>query len=426
MENKEATASTDFDTQTPNLNHLCKEQLARAGKTGDFDQEFINVIFQPKNEIIVNFPVKLDDGTVHIFKGYRIQHNNLLGPYKGGLRFHQDVRLDECKALAFWMSIKCSLQNLPLGGAKGGIKFNPREFSDSDVQKIADRFGQSLYKYIGPHRDIPAPDVGTNSKIMDVMTSAYRRIMKTHENAAYTGKSLIYGGSEGREEATGRGVMMCLKSYFKHLNEPMQDKTYIIQGFGNVGSFAATFLDELGMKCIGVGDHTGYYMNKGGFNINELVVHNKKNRSLKGYVETTCNKKEFFATKCNVVVLAALELQICGDDANDLNCDVIIEGANGPIDTRADDILTSKGIPVIPDVLANSGGVIVSYYEWLQNNRKEYWELEDVRTKLEKKMIKTFDLVYTHSKENNTSLRTSSYIKALRNLEYTFHLQNNF
>ncbi len=418
------------DNKRLNLNDLCQKQFEEAFRAhGGFDEKFKMSIKEPKNEIIVNFGVTLSNGAYQRFKGYRIQHNNYRGPYKGGLRFHQDVYLDECKALSAWMTIKCSLQDLPLGGAKGGIKFNPREYSEADLKLISQGFSEALYKYIGTDRDIPAPDVGSNAQIMDWMTASFQKVMKTHDNGMFTGKSLGYGGSKGRNEATGRGVASSVIRYYKNRygeDVDLNGKTFCVQGFGNVGSFTAQYLGNVGMKCVGVGDHTGYYstVNSNGFNIDKLIAFCKENRSIKGFDGSEdggsieLSKREFMAVKCDVLVLAALELQICGVEANDIRAEVVVEGANGPIDLDADKVLEARGVTVIPDVLANSGGVVVSYYEWLQNRCKEYWTLEDVRARLDYKMTDTFDKVWEQSKDKGVSMRTMSYIIALSNLEY--------
>lgn len=429
------------DNRRLNLYNLCQDQFKLAFEThGKFDNRFQMSITEPKNEIIVNFCVELTDGTYKRFKGYRIQHNNYRGPYKGGLRFHQDVYLDECKALSAWMTIKCALQELPLGGAKGGIKFNPREYCEADIKLISQGFADALYKYIGTEGDVPAPDVGSNAQVMDWMTAAYQKTLKTHDNGMFTGKSLEYGGSQGRSEATGRGVAHSILRYFANrYGEKFSPvgKTFIVQGFGNVGSHAASFLSQMGMKCVGVGDHTGYWTTTGleGFNVDNLIKYNQEHRSIKGFHLSggsggsggneggafEVDKKLFMCTKCDVVVLAALELQLCGVEAHDIRAEVIAEGANGPIDTIADKILESRGVTVLPDVLANSGGVVVSYYEWVQNKVPEQWTLDDVRKRLDFQMSKTFDEVWKMSQNlGGLSLRTTSYIKALMNLEYVY------
>jgi len=408
-----------------NLTNLYQNQLKKVSNYGNFDPDFMTNMCYPKNEIIVNFGVKMDDGTLKMFKGYRIQDNNLLGAYKGGLRFHQEVHLDECKALAFWMTIKCSLQRLPFGGSKGGVKFDPKDHSQSELKRISMEFSNRLYKYIGVDRDVPAPDMGTNSQIMDWMTAAYQKIRKTHDNGMFTGKSLKFGGCDGREEATGRGIMINLRKWFLKKNIVMKDKTYIIQGFGNVGTFASKFISQLGLKCIGIGDHTCYLHNDNGFDVVSMAKYSKENVGILGFSEgVKITKDEFFSLKTDVVIPAALELQIVKKEANNLNCRLVIEAANGPLNMEADNILRLRGIDVIPDVLANSGGVIVSYYEWLQNKSQEYWDLEEIRLKLDKRMEKTFDRVYEHAKSNDIEMRTSAFVLALENLEYYYNLMN--
>jgi glutamate dehydrogenase/leucine dehydrogenase len=312
-----------------------------------------------------------------------------------------------------------------LGGAKGGIKFDPRLYSDEDVKRVSIGFSGALYKYIGIDSDIPAPDIGTNSKIMDWMTAAVQRINRTHDNGMFTGKSLEYGGSEGRTEATGRGVGLCLQSWAHMKEVDLKGLTYIIQGFGNVGSYTAEYLDGIGMYCKGIGDHTGYYVSDNFINVKDAMEYCTKNKSLEGF-SATITKKDFFSIKCNVVVLAALELQLCGDDALDLNCDVVIEGANGPTDVEADIILENRNIDVIPDILANSGGVVVSYFEWLQNLRKEYWALNYVRDKLYHRMVSTFNRVWEYSKKNKLTMRTSAYVLSLTNLQRNYEIKYNF
>lgn len=427
---------------TTNLNDMCILQLKKAGEYGKIDPYFIEYLSHPKNEIIMNFQVEMDDGSKKIFKGYRVQHNNLLGPYKGGLRFHPIVHLDECKALACWMTLKCALQELPLGGAKGGIKFNPRDVSENELKRISMTFSNRLHKYIGVHRDIPAPDVGTNSQIMDWMTAAQKQMLKTHENGMFTGKSIAFGGSKGRGEATAAGVVHCITEWLKH-NEhlfteswrfsdsihPQTTITYIVQGFGNVGSNTANILHKLKrFKCLGVADHTGYYFCKDGLNIPEMFEYNKNNKGLKDYEKFGKNitliktKYEFFSLECDIIIPAALELQINARIAENMKCKLIVEGANGPTDVEADSILFKNGITLIPDILANSGGVIVSYHEWLQNTRKEYWNEKKVMIKLQEKMEETFNNIYEISKKHHMDMRTLSYVKAIQHLQYYYNL----
>jgi glutamate dehydrogenase (NAD(P)+) len=414
-----------------NLNQFCQEQLQKAVALGNIDTNFANILSYPKHEIIVNFPVYLENGSLQIMKGYRIQHCNLLGPYKGGLRFHPDVHLDECKALAFWMTIKCSLLKLPLGGAKGGLKINPYDYSERDLKKISKGFCKALHKYIGPNRDIPAPDMGTNSQIMDWMTASYQEINKSHNKAVFTGKSLLYNGSQGRNEATGRGLMICTREWFKRKGLSTVNSTFIVQGFGNVGSNTARLLvKELEMKCMAVGDHTAYIMDTtgNGLNIKKIIAYVKDNRVLKGYTNIDTNtvevdKIKFFSSEVDVILPAAMEMQILKEEATAINCKLIVEGANGPTNLEADDIIRSKGIDLIPDVLANAGGVVVSYCEWLQNQKYETWSIEMVIDMLEKMMCQAFDEVYTKANSDNIDKRMAAYIIAIKNLEYVYKVQ---
>lgn len=406
---------------TENLFNLVQYQIKNAFDKLNLKKELQILIENPNNEIIVNFPVKLNSGELKIFKGYRVQHSNLLGPYKGGLRFHHNVYLDECKALAFWMTIKTALHNIPFGGGKGGIKFNPREYNNEDLKKISIKFSKALANYVGEDIDIPAPDVGTNSKIMDWMTQSYLNTTNTINKGVFTGKSITFGGSEGRTEATGRGLYICLLEWAKRENISLEGKTYILQGFGNVGSNLAILLSKLGMTMIGIGDHTGYYECNEGFNVYKMLQYVKENKSLNNYnIGTNIDKTLFFSIKCDIVIPAALELQIKKEEADIIDCKMILEAANGPVDMEAENILTTKGIAIIPDILANSGGVLVSYYEWLQNRSHNYWSKEKVLEKLDNKMAILFNKVYDLSIAHNYNMRTASYYVAFNKLQSVY------
>jgi len=404
-----------------NLFELTQKQLDQALAIGEFPENFAVLLSQPRNEIIVNFPVSLDNGERRLFKGYRVQHNNTLGPYKGGLRFHQGVYLDECKALASWMTFKCSLQRLPFGGAKGGIKFNPREHSQSELERISKGFCRAMYRYIGQDKDIPAPDMGTNSQIMDWMTQMYQNISRNHQSGMFTGKSVECGGSRGREEATGTGVVICLQEWAKENNIELKGMSYVLQGFGNVGSFTAVLLSQLGMSCVGVGDHTGYRSSAEGFNVFKLKKYVKEHGSMEGYTSgESIDREEFFQLDCDVMIPAALELQIGEKEAQEIKAKVILEAANGPTNMEADLILAERGVVVIPDILANSGGVVVSYYEWLQNRRFEYWSRDEVIAKLDQKMRGTFREVSAFANKKGISLRMASYLLAIQNIHNVY------
>lgn len=409
-----------------NLNNLFQNQLNSINEIIKDDPRKVNtlnLLKTPMNEIIVNFPVKLGSGRIEIFKGYRVQHNNFRGPFKGGLRFHKIVYLDECKALAGWMTIKCSLQELPFGGGKGGIKFNPRDYNVNDLENISKSFCNAIHSYIGSDVDIPAPDIGTNSVVMDWMTSKYNERSTKRDMGVFTGKSVDCGGSKGRNEATGQGVAICIREYAKFKNMSLKGKTYIVQGFGNVGSCTAQNLNSLGMVCVGVGDYTGYYTCKEGFNIHKLKEYAAQKKCVQDYdAGEHKSKEEFFKTKCDFVIPAALELQINKETVENLDCIAIIEAANGPVTEEADTLLKERNIDVIPDVLCNSGGVVVSYYEWLQNLRYEYWDEEKIKNDLDKRMTSTFSKVFEYSQSNGCSLRQACFIIALNNLSCYYNI----
>ncbi len=408
------------DTNHQNLYELIQSQYQEALTLPDINlSEGLKIILsQPKNEIIVNFAVKLDNGETNLFKGYRVQHNNLLGPFKGGLRFNECVCLNECKALAFWMTIKCALQAIPFGGGKGGIKFNPRNYSRENIKRISKEFAKALYRYIGSDVDIPAPDMGTNSQIMDWMMYAYNSIGNSNsiDFGVFTGKSLACEGNIARSGATGKGIVICIREWAKKNNVILEGKTYILQGFGNVGFHTARILHSLGMSLIGVGDHTCYIRNPEGFNVFKLSNYSKDNTCLKGYQSEGITREEFFGIECDIVIPAALEMQITKSVALNLNCILIVEGANGPTSIKADKILKEKGIDLIPDILANSGGVIVSYLEWLANKQHTTFDEDYTNNWLEKRMVETYEKVDKISRENGITLRMASYWLALRRL----------
>lgn len=384
------------------------------------DVEAPEEYMQPQNEIIVHFSVVLESGKKQMFKGYRVQHNNNRGPYKGGLRFDTVVHLDECKALAGWMTIKCALQALPFGGAKGGIKFDPKARSQEDVIRISKAFCNAIHQYIGSDKDIPAPDIGSNSIIMDAMTKEYNQKSSRRDYGVFTGKTIAFGGSHGREAATGMGVKICLVQFAKKRNISLENKTYIVQGFGNVGSTVASLLSSIGLVCVGVGDHTGYVHSKDGLNVNALVAYVKKYGGVYGFSDCkTCEKNEFFSIETDFVIPAALEMQIDEQIASNLSsrCIAVLEAANGPTTKEGDVILEKRNISVLPDVLCNSGGVVVSYYEWLQNTSHQSWPSSKVDTMLHARMEETFNKVYDISVQQDTTFRKSAFFVALENLK---------
>jgi glutamate dehydrogenase (NAD(P)+) len=415
-----------------NLFHeTASRQFNKAADLCKLDPAVRQILSEPKNELIVNFPVRMDNDEYVLFKGYRIQHNNVLGPYKGGIRFHPDVTLDEVKALAAWMAWKTALIGIPYGGGKGGIKFDPKQHSQDELRRITRRFVHALEGNIGPDYDIPAPDVGTNAQIMDWMMDTY---LATHdsrdrevEKGVVTGKSIECGGSEGREKATGQGLVYVLERWMNDNNRFLKDNTYILQGYGNVGSHTALLMAELGAKLLAVNDETGTIFNGNGLNAKDVLKHVKTAGGVKGYTKAeSISKKDFFSIDADLFVPAALENQITVDTAPLIKASLIAEGANGPTTPQAEEILKKNGIVVLPDILASSGGVTVSYFEWLQNKRSEHWDLEEVDQRLKVLMHRAYSRVKRAKEKYNTDFRSASYIVALKLIETVYHRRGIF
>ena len=400
---------------------VVQKYLEEASKIADVPDYISTILSQPKNEIIVNFPVRMDDGSIRLFKGYRIQHNNLLGPYKGGIRYHETVTLDDIKALAAMMTWKCALMNLPLGGGKGGIKFNPNQVSRDELQRITRRFFHALGSNIGPETDVPAPDVGTDGKTMawamDTYMNTVGQLSKQAVKGVVTGKPVACGGTVGREKATGQGVVHCITEWAEEKDFDLGGCTLIVQGFGNVGSHAAVILSKLGASTIAVGDHSGYMYNPEGFNPHKLQDYVKKNRSIAGYPGgKVITREEFFKIKADIFIPAALEAQIGEEEGKALQVRLVAEGANGPCTPEGEKALLDRGIDIIPDVLANAGGVTVSYYEWVQNKRSESWTLDEVDGRLEKAMKRAYREVGELARQKKCSLRVAAYAVALQRI----------
>ncbi|HZL21611.1 MAG TPA: Glu/Leu/Phe/Val dehydrogenase [Polyangia bacterium] len=384
-----------LESSKPNPYTVALQQLDKAAAVAGTPPAVREILSQPKNEIIVNFPVRMDNGEYKMFKGYRVQHSNILGPYKGGMRYHEQVSLDEVKALASWMTYKSALHDIPFGGGKGGIKFTPRDHSAGELERITRRFTHALGANIGPEYDIPAPDVGTNGQIMVWMMDTYMNVVgfidKNANRRVVTGKTLASGGSFGRETATGQGIVHCISEWARDRRFDLNGSTFMVQGFGNVGSNAAKILARTGASLTAVGDWKGYISNPDGINCFKLTEYVLKTGSVAGYPGSrSITRAEFFATVADIFIPAALELEIGIEEAKALNVKLIVEGANGPTETAAEPILHDKKIDLIPDILANSGGVVVSYYEWLQNKRSERWDLEEVEERLAKRMKRTY------------------------------------
>ena len=402
------------------------EQFNNAADHIDLHPNIRKILSITNNEIIVNFPVKMDNGNVEIFTGYRVQHNNALGPYKGGLRYHPTVDIDAARALAMWMTWKTSLAGLPYGGAKGGIKLDPSKYSKGELERITRRFTFALGDNIGPEYDIPAPDVNTNSQTMAWMADTYMSTRPPAERAAHqhvvTGKPAGSGGLEGRDRATGYGVYLSIKFWSEKNKTSLEGKTFIVQGFGNVGYWTAHFLEKEGAKLVAVQDAYGSIVNETGIDVEDLLEYSQLNGgSIVNFPHAKpVEKNEFFSIACDICIPAALGNQITKDNASMIQASLIAEGANGPTNVEGEKILLKKGITIIPDILCNSGGVIGSYFEWLQNRNGELWQLNEVMVKLHKKLKDSFDTVYEYSENGAVDMRTAAYCIAIERIEQAY------
>jgi glutamate dehydrogenase (NAD(P)+) len=401
-------------------------QFDKAADAMGLDADIRKILSRTTNEVIVNFPVTMDDGRLEMFTGYRVQHNNALGPYKGGLRYHPLVDIDEVRALATWMSWKGALTNIPFGGAKGGIQLDPSKYSSKELERITRRFTFALGCTIGPEYDIPAPDVNTNAQIMAWMLDTYLSMMPPQERNrslhVVTGKPVESGGSAGRDKATGQGVVFLIEKWAEEHGLNLDGATYFVQGFGNVGSWVSRLLKTHGARLLAVEDVSGAIHNPESIDAEALHAYAQEHgRSIKGYPRAEAiDRDTFLSTKADIFVPAALEEQITSETAALLNVSMVAEGANGPTDPEGDVVLQQRGIELIPDILCNSGGVIVSYFEWLQNKRSEFWELEEVDTKLRKRITNAYDRVREASQEHEVDWRTAAYIVALSRLEVAY------
>jgi glutamate dehydrogenase (NAD(P)+) len=364
---------------------------------------------RPDRALIISVPTRMDDGKVHVFTGYRVQHNDVLGPFKGGIRYHPEVNLGEVSALAMWMTWKCSLVGLPLGGAKGGIACDPGTFSRQELQSMTRRYTAEIINFIGPDVDVPAPDLGTDEQVMAWIMDTYSQHKGRAVPEIVTGKPVAIGGTLGRREATGRGVVYMIMEAAKHLGIDLSSCTAAVQGFGNVGSIAVRELANIGVKVIGVSDQTGGFYDPKGLPVERLLEFADKNRSLEGcpYGEKITNQ-ELLALKCDILLPAALEMQITKDNVERLQCRILAEGANGPTTVEADAVLRERNVFLIPDILANAGGVVVSYFEWVQDLQNFFWTEEEVNKKLRDILVKAFHLVLNMSRKHQVDMRVAA------------------
>lgn len=408
-------------TDHSSLYAMAMRQFEQAADILKLHEHVRMILSQPKSELTVNFPVLLDNGSYRLFRGYRVQHNNALGPYKGGIRYHPDVSHDDVKALAFWMTIKCSLAGLPFGGAKGGVAVDPRSLSQTELMRVTRRFTSALGSNIGPETDIPAPDVGTNAQIMVWMMDTYVNSHSRGDLHVVTGKTVECGGSEGREKATGQGMLFTAEEFSDELKIDLPHSTFTIQGYGNVGSNAARLLHDAGAKLVAVNDHTGSIANPNGIHAHELARWTAKTGGVAGYPEAQAvSTEKFFRTPADLFIPAALECTLNMDTAPLLAARAVLEGANGPTTPAALEYLEKRGTPVVPGLLANSGGVVVSYFEWIQNKRSERWDVEEVDAKLLKYMKRACKLVKATAKELKCDYTTAAYAAALRRLDQAY------
>ena len=392
-----------------------QELIEKTGQKLNLTREEINLIIQPDRVIEVKVPVKMDKGVIKTFVGYRSQHSNVLGPYKGGIRFHQNVSREEVIALSTLMTLKCAANNLPLGGGKGGVIVNPKELSEGELERLSRTYAKAIAPFIGEDVDVPAPDVNTDGKIMMWMLDEYEKTIGKKSPATFTGKPVEFGGSLGRTEATGRGGVIVMENLLKALNKDYQ--TIAVQGFGNVGYYFAQIAYEKGYRIIALSDSKGGIYNENGLNPEEVMKVKEETGSVINFKDgKVISNEELLELPVDVLVPAALENVITKDNASKIQAKVIIEMANGPITEEAYPILESKGIIIAPDILANGGGVIVSYFEWLQNKKNEKWTEDEVNQKLEGQLTAAFNEIYNISKEFNTGLKGAAFISALKKI----------
>ena len=401
-------------TQSANLYGMALRQLDNVARTINLDPNIHEYLKYPKRELTVSIPVKMDDGSLKVFLGYRVQHNLALGPTKGGLRYHPDVCMDEVRALAMWMTWKCAIMGLPYGGAKGGVVCDPKQLSRGELERLTRRFTTEINFLIGPEKDIPAPDVNTDSRVMGWIMDTYSMDKGYSVPGVVTGKPLCIGGSQGRNEATSRGCLFTIQDSCDHLGMKIKGSVAIVQGFGNVGYYAAKFLEEEEAKVIAVSDSKGGIYNKGGLSIKDVYRHKLEHGTITTYqgAEKISNKT-LLELQCDILVPGAYENQITEENAHRIKAKIICEGANGPVTPEADKILNEKGVFVIPDILANAGGVTASYFEWVQDIQAFFWDENQINQKLKELMTKAFANVLVMSKKYNVDMRTAAYIVAV-------------
>lgn len=418
MADKEVAVQQAEIQQKENLNVLVstqqviKEALSKLG----YHDTVYELLKEPLRILTVRIPVRMDDGSVKVFTGYRAQHNDAVGPTKGGVRFHPEVTEDEVKALSIWMSLKCGIVDLPYGGGKGGIICDPREMSFRELERLSRGYVRAISQVVGPSKDIPAPDVFTNSQIMAWMMDEYSRIREFDSPGFITGKPLVLGGSHGRETATAKGVTICIEEAAKRKGISLQGARVVVQGFGNAGSFLSKFMHDAGANVIGISDAYGGLYDEEGLDIDYLIDRRDSFGTVTKLFKDTITNQQLLELDCDILVPAAIENQITAENANNIKAKIVVEAANGPTTLEGTRILTERGILLVPDVLASAGGVTVSYFEWVQNNQGYYWTEEEVETKLREVMVRSFENVYNTSQSRRVDMRLAAYMVGCRKM----------
>ena len=393
---------------------IALEQFNAVADRLQLDSGMRDLLRVPKRELITHFPVKMDDGSIQVFTGYRTQHNLARGPAKGGIRYHPQVSRGEVRALAMWMTWKCAVVSIPYGGAKGGVACDPKQMSLSELERLTRRYTSEISILIGPQEDIPAPDINTNARVMAWIMDTYSMNVGYSVPGVVTGKPLEIGGSQGREEATGRGVAIIADDAMRHLGRSLDGATVVVQGYGNVGSNAARILHEMGVRVVGASDSSGGVHNPSGLDPALLSRFRSEGGRLVDYTDgDSVTNAEILEIPCDILVPAALENQITAANASRVQARVIVEGANGPTTPEADAVLQDKGVLLVPDILANAGGVVVSYFEWIQGRQHYFWDVDEVRTKLERIMKEAFGEVVSLAREQSVSLRDAALMLAV-------------
>ncbi|WP_286185047.1 Glu/Leu/Phe/Val dehydrogenase [Bacillus sp. SD075] len=407
IKEEKETASLLDSTQV-----VIKEALDKLG----YSEEVFELLKEPLRMLTVRIPIKMDDNTTKIFTGYRAQHNDAVGPTKGGIRFHPEVDEEEVKALSMWMSLKCGIVNLPYGGGKGGIICDPRQMSIGELERLSRGYVRAISQIVGPTKDIPAPDVYTNSQIMAWMMDEYSRIREHDSPGFITGKPLVLGGSHGREKATAQGVTICIEEAAKRKGIELNGARIIVQGFGNAGSFLAKFMHDAGANVIGISDAYGAIYNPDGLDIDYLLDKRDSFGTVTTLFDNKITNQELLEQDCDILVPAAISNQITKENAHLIKAQIVVEAANGPTTLEATKILTERNVLLVPDVLASSGGVTVSYFEWVQNNQGYYWEDAEVQTKLKELLVHSFNQVYEMSETRKVDMRLAAYMVGVRKM----------